>query len=354
MASSSRPATQNMASSSRGLLTLFPELNESTREITGVVASEPQPNTSGFAPLNFPMRSVEQKMAVQTDIEANQYTLKSCVETMTAVTNLSHRLQSRTNEVQQLNSQLALLQRMYKDARAEIHWSGNSRCRFSCSNPLILMKIGFLEKMEIHNRGMSSSNNYSSGAETLDLRYEALKCERGVRVAIRVTKSDKPSKGRLYRYPDAAKFRRMPLQFTEDLDILFSDSAATGEWAYTPSSGVMPHTDETVEEFHTPHDAEFLNDADLKVVRPSELNKKRPLNTDGSSTKSKRKKKFTGAALLTKTLDRIVNVVESSLATLTQTSLRYPSIAKCWAKLESIPGVSPDDELYVWVARLFL
>ncbi|GMP22105.1 hypothetical protein CsSME_00000274 [Camellia sinensis var. sinensis] len=39
---------------------------------------------------------------------------------MTVVTNLSHRLQSRTNEVQQLNSQLALLQRMYKDARAEI------------------------------------------------------------------------------------------------------------------------------------------------------------------------------------------------------------------------------------------
>ncbi|GMP55825.1 hypothetical protein CsSME_00020526 [Camellia sinensis var. sinensis] len=94
-----------MASSSRGLLTLFPDLNESTREITGAGASEPQPSAPGFAPLNFPMRSVEQKMAVQTDIEANQYTLKSCVETMTAVTNLSHRLQSRTNEVQHLNGQ---------------------------------------------------------------------------------------------------------------------------------------------------------------------------------------------------------------------------------------------------------
>ncbi|GMP77538.1 hypothetical protein CsSME_00033788 [Camellia sinensis var. sinensis] len=109
-----------MASSSRGLLTLFPDLNESTGERTGAVASEPQPNTAGFAPLNFPMRSVEQKMAVQSDVEANQYTLKACVESMTAVTNLSHRLQSRTNEVQQLNSQLALLQRMYKDARAEM------------------------------------------------------------------------------------------------------------------------------------------------------------------------------------------------------------------------------------------
>ncbi|CAL5429017.1 unnamed protein product [Camellia sinensis] len=108
------------SSSSRGLLTLFPELNESTRERTSAETSEPQPNTSVFAPLNFPMRSVEQRMAVQSDVEANQYTLKACVESMTAVTNLSNRLQSRTNEVQHLNSQLALLQRMYKDARAEI------------------------------------------------------------------------------------------------------------------------------------------------------------------------------------------------------------------------------------------
>ncbi|KAF5932370.1 hypothetical protein HYC85_028541 [Camellia sinensis] len=113
-------ARHKMASSSRGLLTLFPDLNETTGERTGAVSREPQPNTTGFAPLNFPMQSVEQKMAVQTDVEANQYTLKACVESMTAVTNLSHRLQSRTNEVQQLNSQLALLQRMYKDARAEI------------------------------------------------------------------------------------------------------------------------------------------------------------------------------------------------------------------------------------------
>ncbi|GMP47803.1 hypothetical protein CsSME_00015383 [Camellia sinensis var. sinensis] len=109
-----------MASSSRSLLTLFPDLNESTRERTGAVALEPQPSAPEFAPLNFPMRSVEQRMAVQSDVEANQYTLKLCVESMTAVTNLSHRLQSRTNEVQQLNSHLALLQRMYKDARAEM------------------------------------------------------------------------------------------------------------------------------------------------------------------------------------------------------------------------------------------
>ncbi|GMP91884.1 hypothetical protein CsSME_00042360 [Camellia sinensis var. sinensis] len=114
-----------MASSSRGPLTLFPDLNEATIERTGLTALESRPNAPGpsvpvFALLNFPMLSVEQIMAAQSDIEANHYTLKSCVETMTAVTNLSHRLQNRTSEVQQLNAQLALLQRMYKDAQAEI------------------------------------------------------------------------------------------------------------------------------------------------------------------------------------------------------------------------------------------
>ena len=108
------------SSSSRGLLTLFPDLNEATRERTGAVALDTQPSAPEFTPLNFPMRSVEQRMAVLSDVEANQYTLKVCVESMTAVTNLSNRLHSRTNEVQQLNAQLALLQRMYKDARAEI------------------------------------------------------------------------------------------------------------------------------------------------------------------------------------------------------------------------------------------
>ncbi|KAI7980379.1 Pentatricopeptide repeat-containing protein [Camellia lanceoleosa] len=79
------------------------------------------------------------------------------------------------------------------------------------------------------------------------------------------------------RYPDIAKFQRMPLQFTEDLDILFSDTAAIGAWAYTPSLGVMPHTDKSLEEFHTPHDAEFHDDADLEVVYPFDLNKKTPI-----------------------------------------------------------------------------
>ncbi|KAL7243028.1 hypothetical protein ACSBR1_015439 [Camellia fascicularis] len=64
--------------------------------------------------------SVKQIMATKSDIEANSYTLKSCVKTMAAVTNLFRRLQNRTFEVYQLSAQLSLLQRMYKDVRGEI------------------------------------------------------------------------------------------------------------------------------------------------------------------------------------------------------------------------------------------
>lgn len=45
---------------------------------------------------------------------------------------------------------------------------------------------------------MSSSSNYYSSGESFDLRYEALKCDCGLRAAIKVTESEKPSKGRLY------------------------------------------------------------------------------------------------------------------------------------------------------------
>ncbi|KAL7248647.1 hypothetical protein ACSBR2_003400 [Camellia fascicularis] len=108
----------------------------------------------------------------------------------------------------------------------------------------------------------------------------------GLRVKNQMLEQSNAFMKQLVRYLDAAKFRRMPLQFIEDLDILFSDAIVTGEWSYTPSSGVLPHTDETLEEFHTPHDAEFHDDADLEVVHPSDLNKKGQSNTDGSSNKS--------------------------------------------------------------------
>ncbi|KAF5933028.1 hypothetical protein HYC85_029199 [Camellia sinensis] len=105
-----------MASSSRPL-TLFPDLNDL---IISAGPSAPTPTLPVIPLPNIPMMSIEQIMTAQSDIQANHFTLMSCMETVTAVTKLTHRLQNRTSELHQVNAQLSLLQRMYKDARAEI------------------------------------------------------------------------------------------------------------------------------------------------------------------------------------------------------------------------------------------
>ncbi|KAL7254796.1 hypothetical protein ACSBR1_009027 [Camellia fascicularis] len=99
----------------RRFLYLFPDLNTSLIEIADTGSFEPQQSVLASV-LSFPMMLVEQAMVVQSDIDANHYTLRSYVETVTVVSNLSHRLQNMTSDVQRLNTQLSLLQRMFKDA----------------------------------------------------------------------------------------------------------------------------------------------------------------------------------------------------------------------------------------------
>ena len=98
-------------------LTLFPDLND---RVSAVGPSAPTPTLPVIPLPNLPMMSIKQIMAAQSEIEANHFTLTSCMETVTAVTKLAHRLQNKTSELHQVNTQLFLLQRMYKDARAEI------------------------------------------------------------------------------------------------------------------------------------------------------------------------------------------------------------------------------------------
>ncbi|KAL7181271.1 hypothetical protein ACSBR1_040194 [Camellia fascicularis] len=103
------------------LLTLFFDLNDSSIKIANTNSSKPRQNAHApISVFSLLVLSVEQLMVAQSDIEVNSYTLKSCVETMTTVSNLSLRLHSRTNEVHQLNAQLYLFQGMYQDARKEI------------------------------------------------------------------------------------------------------------------------------------------------------------------------------------------------------------------------------------------
>ncbi|KAL7163135.1 hypothetical protein ACSBR2_039268 [Camellia fascicularis] len=102
-----------------GTFSLFPDLNDSPIEVADTSSFEPR--QSAPAPtLSFPGLPVEQLMAVQSDIDANHYTQKSCVEAIITDSNLSYQLQSRTNEVHQLKAQLSLFHSMFQDARKEI------------------------------------------------------------------------------------------------------------------------------------------------------------------------------------------------------------------------------------------
>ena len=115
-------------------LSLFPDLNDPS--------SSSGPSAPALTHSSLLTLTVEQVMAAQTDIDANHFTLKSCMETVAAVTNLSHRLQNRTSELHRVNAQLNLLQQMYRDARAEV-------CALKAENKELKRKSTSMESREV-------------------------------------------------------------------------------------------------------------------------------------------------------------------------------------------------------------
>ncbi|KAL7230073.1 hypothetical protein ACSBR2_008582 [Camellia fascicularis] len=152
---------------------------------------------------------------------------------------------------------------------------------------------------------------------------------------------------KLQRHPDAAKFREKPLTLANDMDILFFDVFATGEWAYTPSSRVFIDTKGS----STP----LGDDTDMKI-HSSELSNQCRRQKEGLSKKQKGNKKQSAAGELSKTLNRIVDTVEASSSTGTQNVAMQNShtITECLAKISTISDISEDDDLLVWAVRLFM
>ncbi|THF97267.1 hypothetical protein TEA_011257 [Camellia sinensis var. sinensis] len=107
-------------------------------------------------------------------------------------------------------------------------------------------------------------------------------------------------------YPDVAKFHEKPLTLADDMDKLFSDVSATGEWAYTPSSGVFLDTKGS----YTP-----LGDDTDTEIHSSELRNQCRRQKEGPSKKQKGNKKQSAADELNKTLNHIVDAVEASSST---------------------------------------
>ena len=83
--------------------------------------------------------------------------------------------------------------------------------------------------------------------------------------------------GLLQRYPNAIKFRYKPLAMENELDILFNDKAATGEWQYTTSTGMFPQDDDFTDCYRPVMVEDDTTDETEKVVivDPKELSKKR-------------------------------------------------------------------------------
>ncbi|CAL5434637.1 unnamed protein product [Camellia sinensis] len=149
------------------------------------------------------------------------------------------------------------------------------------------------------------------------------------------------------KYPDAAKFCEKPLTLVDDMDLLFSYVSATSEWAYTPSSGVFLDTEGS----DTP-----LGDGTDMEIHLSKLNNQCRRQKEGPSKKQKGNKKQSAAGELSKTLNRIVDVVEASSSTSTHNAAMQNmyTITECLAKISTISGVSEDDDLFVWATRLFI
>ncbi|GMP69289.1 hypothetical protein CsSME_00028607 [Camellia sinensis var. sinensis] len=94
-------------------LTPFSDLNEIPEEVRDTTTSNPHRKSP--APTFNPVLPLDQLLAAKSDMDANLHTLSLYVKAMTSVSNVSRRLQSRTNEVQRLTAQLALFQCMYQD-----------------------------------------------------------------------------------------------------------------------------------------------------------------------------------------------------------------------------------------------
>ena len=120
----------------------------------------------------------------------------------------------------------------------------------------------------------------------------------------------------LQRYPNTGKFRKKPLQFSEELDILFPDTPLSGE-RNVPLEPDAPN--ESVED-------------DMGAMHPSEPTSLNISNGEKQCTES-------DVAELFQTLYRIIDAVERSAAASARVIGSGTSIPESMEKLSSIPGV---------------
>uniref|UniRef100_A0A2N9GD09 Myb/SANT-like domain-containing protein n=1 Tax=Fagus sylvatica TaxID=28930 RepID=A0A2N9GD09_FAGSY len=168
-----------------------------------------------------------------------------------------------------------------------------------------------------------------------------------------ITATDEWWERKLTEVPEAAKFRERGLDNADLLDIMFKDTAATGNLAWAPSSGVLPSDLETPEE--------GLGDASGDLSSPDDDEVETPSLTQPTQDKGKKRvsisslhgkrKKGGAATMLTHQLSRICEAVELR----NSASLMEPrsSIRDVMERVCTLDGAEKGSDLYLMAARIF-
>ena len=164
----------------------------------------------------------------------------------------------------------------------------------------------------------------------------------------------------MYEVPKALKFQEKSLDNLDLLNIMFKDTVAILNLAWTPSSGVLPASFETPDEelgdasgdSSSPIDDDEVETPNLtqttQFTQPTQEKGKKRAST--LSIRGKRKKGG-ASSMLTHQLTRICAVVEL------RNSANFPelgsSIRNVMERVCTLDGVEKSSDLYLMVARIF-
>nr|XP_028952420.1 L10-interacting MYB domain-containing protein-like [Malus domestica] len=151
------------------------------------------------------------------------------------------------------------------------------------------------------------------------------------------------------------KFRKKGIspEMEDKLDRMFSNTVATGEHAWAPSSGVLPPDtkDESIGQVDSDDEDEIETMQDIRQA--SRKGKKKAANQ--GELQNKKGKKIGGAAKLCGQIDRLVEVYETrSSANSLMSKLHIGnSISEVLATVAQLPGCEPPNELWLFATCLF-
>ncbi|XP_062089296.1 L10-interacting MYB domain-containing protein-like [Humulus lupulus] len=158
------------------------------------------------------------------------------------------------------------------------------------------------------------------------------------------------------------RIRGIEPEVEEKLDRIFMNTVATGEYAWTPSSGIIPsESEKPFNNIETLHEQLESSDDDLEMPNTDrflrEKNNKRlaePLEKQNKAMKhGKGKMKKTGPLMIFEQIGRLADAVETRSRNI-ETARKENSITEVMKILNSLPGIEKGSSLYLFATRLFI